>query len=588
MLSRLIERAAQGKALTDSRAVLMNDLAQDLISRELEGERQPETLTADPMTTLTAAMEALGRLAFAMQLRGEGTSLTRAFTAEVPVAQAPHPPLTWDEVLDLAVDATVLECAEGQGAEAIYAFYHHLLQEYFAAREFLRQFRAGADLAEHWRVGWRLEDLATDDEATDGALAPAPTTGWEEIITLAAALAGKDTARLVAAVAADNLPLAGRCLAEAGPDREEWAPLVATTRTSLLARQRDEAAHLRARIEAGLALGEVGHPDLRPQVFQFEGRAVAAIVPPLEPVPAGAFIRGSDSSDSRAFRNENTTERQLSLATFRIGRYPVTNAEFKLFVDDRAYATDRWWSDAGQAWKRGGPEAHAAGIQGWLAYRQQLTEYGVDKATERFHWHPAATRYWQEVTQASEADARQRAERAFSRPFDRPAYWDDPKLNRPARPVVGVNWYEAEAYCAWLTAVTGQPLRLPDEMEWEKAARGLEGREYPWGKDFEAVRCNTVESRIDTTTPVGLYPTGMSLFGVFDGSGNVWEWTADWYQVYPGGEQDSSTDFGEKYRCVRGGSWNRARQYARCAARNRSVPGNFYRAVGFRVLSPVS
>jgi formylglycine-generating enzyme required for sulfatase activity len=161
-----------------------------------------------------------------------------------------------------------------------------------------------------------------------------------------------------------------------------------------------------------------------------------------------------------------------------------------------------------------------------------------------------------------------------------------------------VNWHEAEAYCRWLTAVTQQTFRLPTEAEWEKAARGglpspLQGegpgmrvREYPWGEKFDATRCNTVESHIYTTTPVGLYPGGVSPFGLFDASGNVWEWTADWYQMYPGGEP--SDDLGEKFKVVRGGSWGSDRSLARCACRGRFVPGYFSYGIGFRVLSPGS
>jgi formylglycine-generating enzyme required for sulfatase activity len=123
-------------------------------------------------------------------------------------------------------------------------------------------------------------------------------------------------------------------------------------------------------------------------------------------------------------------------------------------------------------------------------------------------------------------------------------------------------------------------------MEWEKAARGEDGREYPWGEEFDPAVCNTVESHIYTTTPIGLYPEGVSPYGLFDVSGNVWEWTADWHTMYPGGEP--ADDFGEKFRVVRGGSWGHARGGARCASRGRRDPDRFSVNLGFRVLSPGS
>ncbi|MBM3855837.1 MAG: formylglycine-generating enzyme family protein, partial [Verrucomicrobia bacterium] len=307
---------------------------------------------------------------------------------------------------------------------------------------------------------------------------------------MAAALAGKDAPRFIEAVHRDNLPLAGRCLAEAGPDREDLRELADHTRDDLLNRQRNPAAHLRARIGAGLALGDVGHPHLKPQPFEFEGRTVLAIAPPMQPVPAGEFIRGSERGDKRAYPDEHTSERALLLPAFAIGRYPVTNAEYKFFVEDGGYKTDRWWSDEGLQWKQGGADAHAAAIDSWMATRAAITNFGVDTAATQLSWTPGTTDFWKEVTQLTDEQARERARNIFDRPFDQPGYWNDAILNSPARPVVGVNWHEANAYCRWLSAVTGREYCLPSEMQWEKAARGPStgsghGREYPWGEKFD-------------------------------------------------------------------------------------------------------
>jgi formylglycine-generating enzyme required for sulfatase activity len=583
-LSLLAERCEEGKPFTGSRARLMDGLARRLIEHELEGGRQPENLTADPPGTLQAEMEALSRLAFEMQARGEGTSLARTEAGRVKLGEKGQVRLSLDDVLHLAEDANVLDCVEGQSRDGVFAFRHHLLQEYFAARELVHRFRAGGRLSKYWRVRWHKWLVGPRRLRAGVQLPPPLVTGWEETVVMAAALAGQDADRFVTAVHGGNLPLAGRCMAEAGPQREELAGLAGAVRGALLARQRDGAAHLRARIDAGLALGEVGHPDLIPQSFEFEERSVWAIIPPLQSVPAGPFIRGSDCNDKNAFGDEYTSGREVTLPAYSIGRYPVTNAEYAMFVEDGGYREARWWCEAGWQWRQGEPDAHAGAMEDWLGYRAWLQEQDLGRISRQRKWDPRRRRFWEEVVQLSEEEVQERAQRIFDRSFDRPAYWDDRDLRNPGRPVVGVNWYETAAYCTWLSAVTGREFRLPAEAEWEKAVRGADGRAYPWGERFDAARCNTVEGQVYTTTPVGLYPDGVSPLGLFDGAGNVWEWTGDWYKMYPGGEP--SDDFGEKFRAVRGGSWDNNQDDARCACRDGFVPGYFDLSVGFRVVSP--
>ena len=107
-----------------------------------------------------------------------------------------------------------------------------------------------------------------------------------------------------------------------------------------------------------------------------------------------------------------------------------------------------------------------------------------------------------------------------------PAARLEAQLERPNRPMVGVSWYEAQAYCAWLGG------RLPTEAEWELAARGPSGRRFPWGDDPpEPERVNFDES-LGCESPVGIYPAGATEDGVMDLAGNVWEWVADWYALY--------------------------------------------------------
>jgi len=149
-------------------------------------------------------------------------------------------------------------------------------------------------------------------------------------------------------------------------------------------------------------------------------------------------------------------------------------------------------------------------------------------------------------------------------------------------PVVGVSWYEAQAYCRWLTEElrkTGilrenEVARLPTEEEWERAARSTDGREYPWGQGFDMTKANLKigQRPANGTTAVMTYPGGTSPDGLWDCAGNVWEWTGSWYRE------------GET-RVLRGGSWaDDGKWFARCSDRFLAPPSYFLVSVGFRVL----
>jgi serine/threonine-protein kinase len=217
---------------------------------------------------------------------------------------------------------------------------------------------------------------------------------------------------------------------------------------------------------------------------------------PMILVPAGEFVMGSKySADERP-------PHKVYIDAFYIDRYPVTNAEYKKFVDATGYRVPDHWIN-------------------------RQIPYGKEN-----------------------------------------------------HPVVYVSWDDADMYARW----AGK--RLPTEAEWEKAARGTDGRDYPWGNQFAKSRCNSDESKIGDTTPVDSYsPQGDSPYGVSDMVGNTWEWCADWYDEYyyaksppknPQGPASGSS------RVRRGGAWNRNEFVARASFRNAGKPDDRFSFVGFR------
>ena len=160
--------------------------------------------------------------------------------------------------------------------------------------------------------------------------------------------------------------------------------------------------------------------------------------------------------------------------------------------------------------------------------------------------------------------------------------------DRPDHPVVYVSWDDAVAYCRWLSERTGLVYRLPTEAEWEKAARGTDGRIYPWGNRWDARRCNTPESGRNDTTPVAVCPDGASPYGLLDMVGNVWEWCATkWGKTYPynvGHDEGYEASLREDTRrAVRGGSFYDYSSYARCASRWFEPHWFRGKEIGFRV-----
>ena len=256
-------------------------------------------------------------------------------------------------------------------------------------------------------------------------------------------------------------------------------------------------------------------------------------------IPAGEFWMGSDPKQDKAADTDEQPRHQVTLPEYWLGRAPVTNAQFAAFVQAASYRTVAEADGYGWVWN--------------FQKREWVKTNGAD-------WqHPGGPQ--SEITQ---------------------------KHNHP---VVQVSWADAVAYCDWLSKLTGQKVGLPTEAEWEKAARGPDGRLYPWGNQSpDASRCN-FGLQVKDTTPVGRYsPLGDSPYGCVDLAGNVWEWCADWFDSGYYASAPRSNPPGPAsgtYRVVRGGSWSNESRRVRAAYR-RGGPDYRNDNRGFRCrLSPL-
>ncbi len=176
---------------------------------------------------------------------------------------------------------------------------------------------------------------------------------------------------------------------------------------------------------------------------------------------------------------------------------------------------------------------------------------------------------------------------------------DDEGWGRDQRPVINISWEDAMAYCQWLSKRIGCNFRLPIEAEWEKAARGTDGRLYPWGNsppsgnkaNFAANipnfdrRNNTIDQKSKYATPIGSYPEGSSPYGAMDMAGNVYEWCLDWYSSSnpTSLKKDLQSPKSGTYRVLRGGSWFSGSRCLRTTFRTSAKPTSRYFHIGFRL-----
>ena len=285
------------------------------------------------------------------------------------------------------------------------------------------------------------------------------------------------------------------------------------------------------RIRAGTLLGTLSDPRIPVTAAQWQAEWTRRNEHFGQPTGYWCYVR------QEAYRiggwAAKEPEATIALPAFWLARYPITVAQYAPFVAE-GYREDaeHWWTTAGWQWKQS----------------QQRTQ---------------------------------------------PWRWDHPDYSGANQPVIGVTWYEATAYCAWLNdqvAAQGYEFRLPTEAEWEAAAAydaQMQRRNYPWGADEPTPeRAIYKESKLGRPAPVGCCPSGAAACGVLDLAGNVWEWTTSSYKGYPAQSGTLEKGFTPDDYDVpfRGGYYNSNRTNVRCGARNRGHPvGSLLISYGVRV-----
>lgn len=570
----------------------------------------PDDLSVD------CKVDLLARLAYAMQQQGSGA------TFDLAAAKSALPASVEVMGEDLPLDPTAF-LRFGRGASILdpatlpeVRFYHHLLQEYFAARELLRRFNSGENLTAFWQAPRAVDEMPPTDVGEWDPLPEPPVTGWEVTTILACGLS-RAPEKLIEAVRQVNPNLAGRCLDEAGLPPllpGEGQGVRAAVQADLLADLYNPHIHLRARLQAGLTLGRIGDPRFAPTLLPPSptgrgaalslskgdgGEGVKVILPKMVNVPGGKYIIGSNPGEPGTYQHEYP-QHEVEIAPFSIGKWPVTNAEFACFMAADGYENDVYWEgELAKRWLKG-EDVTDGQFKTVLASWKALRDNPGWQQRVKDIWSPEQIEAAESLVNMTEGEVREMISKEFSRKSrSQPDYWNDTQYNNPSQPVVGITWFEARAYCAWLSAMTGKPYRLPTEVEWEAAARGLppspfrrwaggEVRIYPWGNDWDPAKANSLEGRVLKPSPVGAYTAagGRGPFEAEDQAGNVWNWTSSLYLPYPYDPPHSEILEAEGERVARGGSWGSSRDSLRCACCYWIAPGGFSIEIGVRLVSP--
>jgi formylglycine-generating enzyme required for sulfatase activity len=426
-----------------------------------------------------------------------------------------------------------------------YAFLHRTFQEFLVARYLLRRYgEAGLDAPEVQefltsKAGdpeWYIVLLLLVEQLTSKRLPDAQALLDQLTAILLDAVQDRTGQMAVAAVEVLlNLQATGGA-----------TEVVQTLRDRLLAMVRNAEVKTVMRVHAARLLAELGDP--RPEVMDVD--AIQFVE-----VPAGEFLMGSNEALDPETSNDETPQHLCSTRRFFITRYPVSNAQFRQFANDAedGYHNPEYW-----------PEAIALGHWRdglvWRMHPQYRADGNVD-------WEAK----WVGAPHA-------------------PGWPAD----LPNAPIMGISWYEARAFIRWLEKRWRRSgkispttrLDLPSEAEWEKAARGVDGRIYPWGNELDENRLNCFSHLTMAPAPIGCFPNSTSPYGVEGMVGNLWEWTRSIYEPY-GASYGCGTNFADVLApdvnlVIRGGAYFSIRTRCRCAARSATLPNGRMNAT-FRI-----
>jgi formylglycine-generating enzyme required for sulfatase activity len=413
----------------------------------------------------------------------------------------------------------------------VYTFPHLTFQEYLAGRYLGRLPNLGRNVRQH---------LDRSDR-------------WREVVMLLGehlCFREGDFERMdaiIAALAPDSLPqkmgetdwralwMAGDLLTIYRRALQGKPEIDLHVRRGLVCLLEEGALSARERAAAGDTLAALGDPRFDPGLWHLLADSTLGFVH----VPAGSFLMGSDKKADPVADEDELPQHEVRLPEYWIARYPTTVAQFRAFVEDSGHKPD------------------------------------LERSLDGVLNHPVVNVTWHDAI----------SYRA----------WLDGALKRIA-PEMAVGAAGDPASAFWRGLAEGElAVSLPSEAEWEKAARGTDGRIYPWGPAFDSEKANMGETGLGRTSPVGCFPGGASPYGLLDMSGNVWEWTRSLYGNYPYPSEraerlrrEDLSAGSDEGRVVRGGGFNDYRYGVRCASRYGFYPrrGNYHG--GFRVVLALS
>lgn len=259
---------------------------------------------------------------------------------------------------------------------------------------------------------------------------------------------------------------------------------------------------------------------------------------------------GKDFGNVKAWYLDEHPQHKVKVEAFWIDKYEVTNEQYREFYKAVNVNIPDSWMENGYVISLQMQKLQSASVENLRKLAVKVFKLDLDT---------------REMTKPQLLEAMQKHLQMFDKV-----------------PVNYVSWFDAYGFCQW------RRKRLPTELEWERVARGVDGREFPWGNDWKPGMSHTGEEQWDSgAAPVGSYATDKTAEGVMDLAGNLSEWTNDWYQAYPGSDY-STKEFGEVYKVARGAGWSGAsghyalKLFQRGAYRNNLEPEKIYDDVGFR------